>query len=213
MKGIVFNGKHSNRDYNLNLINVDIEPPKPIIHTVKIPGMDGELDITEALGAVNYNNRSFKAVFDFYELDEFLKNKKLSIIQNELNGVKCKIMLDNDPEFYYIGRISLKVDKANAAYYKVTIESKLEPYKYKKNKTIIQKTISKANTVVLPNLKKPAIPKITSNASLNLTFKNSTFGIQAGESIIPEFKLGQGDNEVTVKGNGTITFEYQEGGF
>ena len=179
---------------------------------VEIPGMDGMLDVSKALtGQMNYGQRTGTFEFMFAKGRDIEKRK--SEISNFLHGENVKVIFDDDIEYYYTGLAKVSEIVYGEKYSYITIEVIAEPYKLKKNKTIIQKTISRTSTFSLPNLKKTVIPKITSNASLNLTFKNSTFGIQAGESIIPEFKLGQGDNEVTVKGNGTITFEYQEGGF
>ena len=58
--GILFGNIHSFYDLNLILSAVDIEPAKPKTTYVDVPGGDGSLDLTEALGEVKYYDRTHK---------------------------------------------------------------------------------------------------------------------------------------------------------
>ena len=213
MNGMTINGKHTFRDLGLKLKSYKISPAKAIEKKIKVPGMDGALDVSEYTGEVLFEERSFEAKFDFASKDAIKKEKKLSDIQNELNGVKAKIYLDTDPSSYYEGRLAVEYDPKNIVYTELTIKSKFYPYKLKKDITKVTKTIKQQGTVNCRNLRKTVIPKITCNANMNLTFGNITASLRSGTSIVPEVRFKQGDNVVECKGNGTITFEYQEGGF
>lgn len=130
MNGITFGGFHSYRDFSLILAQKTIGTPSPKTETIDIPGGDGVLDFTEFFGEVKYNNRQLS--FDFSTLvrqEQFMT--LFSTVQNALHGQKMKIVLDDDPECYYIGRITVNEWKADQNIGKLTIDCDCEPYKYK----------------------------------------------------------------------------------
>ena len=57
MNGIKFDDIHSFYDLNLVLSQVDIPPATAKTSFVDIPGADGSVDMTEALGSVKYKDR------------------------------------------------------------------------------------------------------------------------------------------------------------
>ena len=130
MKGITFGNLHSYRDLNLILAEKVIGTPSPKTELIEIPGSDGVLDFTEFFDGIKYNNR--KLSFEFSTMvpqSEFMS--LFSTVQNALHGQKLTIFLDDDPEWYYIGRISVSEWKADKIIGKLTIDCDCEPYKYK----------------------------------------------------------------------------------
>ena len=94
------------------------------------------LDFTEFFGDVKFDNR--KLGFEFTTLVPQSKFMTLfSRIQNALNGKRMKIVLDEDPDFYYSGRVSVKEWLADQSIGKITIECDCDPYKLKKDKTVV----------------------------------------------------------------------------
>ena len=80
--------------------------------------------------------------------------------------------------------------------------------------TQITKTVSGSGTVTLSNGNMPVVPTITSTASMTLAWDTYSVQISAGEDIlVPDLVLEDGDTEIALTGNGTITFTYQEGIF
>lgn len=214
IKGVQFGDYHSWRDLGLILGKKEIESPEAKTMFVNIPGADGSLDLTEYFGEINYNNRQLS--FDFSTIipqKDFLK--QFSIIQNLLNGKKMRIILDDDPNFYYVGRINISAWKANKNVGELTIEADCEPFKYKLNKTIIHKRIFGYEEIVLDNMRMRVNPTITidSESSLSIEFRDNTFVVGSGVYVFPELFLDAGKNIMNVSGSGTITIDYQEGSF
>lgn len=131
MKGITFGNYHSFRDFRLILSpNNAIGTPTPKYELIDVPGGDGMLDFTEAFGEVKYGNRPMS--FEFSTMvpqTEFLS--LFATVQKALHGQKMKIILDDDPDFYYMGRITVSEWKASRLIGKLTIDCDCEPFKYR----------------------------------------------------------------------------------
>jgi hypothetical protein len=66
--------------------------------------------------------------------------------------------------------------------------------------------------VTVGNSRKSVVPLITcTNDNTVVQFGGGTFNLSAGTHKILDIVLVEGNNPVTVSGNGSITFEYQEG--
>lgn len=130
MKGITFGEYHSYRDLHLILAEKTIGTPAPKTELIDIPGSDGVLDFTEFFDGVKYKNRELS--FEFSTLvpqSEFMT--LFALVQNALHGQKMMISLDADPEWYYIGRITVSEWKADKRIGKLTIDCDCEPYRYR----------------------------------------------------------------------------------
>ncbi len=135
MKGVTF-GAHRSTDYGLVLSKKNIESPSPKLETVEIPGADGLLDMTDYFGDVKYENRQLS-----FEFSTAVRGKGLSElysrVQNDLNGRRFEsIILDDDPDYHYIGRVtSVKLTEGKIS--RITVICSCEPYKVKNiNKTV-----------------------------------------------------------------------------
>lgn len=102
---------------------------------IDVPGRDGQYDLTDWLlgNRPSYTNRQGNLEF-------YVDNNKSEIpyktwealrtdIANFLNGTLIKMVLADDPEFYYQGRCRLSDWKSEANRSRVVIEYRLEPYK------------------------------------------------------------------------------------
>lgn len=211
MKGINFGDFHSYRDFSLILSQKIIGTPSPKTETIDIPGGDGVLDLTEVFGEVKYNNRNLSFEFSSMVPQSDFMNQ-FSHIQDTLHGQKMQIVLDDDPEWYYIGRISVSEWKAEKNIGKLKIECDCEPWKYKAAETVISVPISGTEIVVLSNSRKRVVPVITTTASFTFSWGSYSRAISAGTFQIPELELKEGNNTITVSGTGTVSFRYGEGG-
>ena len=149
--------------------------------------------------------------YTFSLLDKFedLPNK-ISVIANKIHGRRFKIFNYDDLNYYYIGRLSInefKIDRAKGSF---VLEATCNPYKYKAEKTFIEKTIAGTETIVLQNERKRVVPKITTDATMQLVFKDRTISLSEGTFEYLNLYLNEGETTVTVTGNGTIQFQYQE---
>lgn len=211
MKGVKFDNLHTYDDFSLILSSKKIGVPQPKTELLEVPGSDEMLDFTEFFGDVKYENR--KLEFEFTTLVPQSKFMTLfSRIQNALNGKRMKIVLDEDPDFYYSGRVSVKEWLADKSIGKITIECDCDPYKLKKDKTIVSNIVSVEKTVILSNLRKHVVPIFKSSAEIRIEFKGNSYSMSAGEARFPAIVLKEGETELKLKGNSTVTIEYQEGG-
>ena len=133
-RGTDFGGIHSHRDLNLIQQTVDVEPAEPKLNMVEIPGADGAVDMSEQpAGRVVFNTRKITWTFALYPGESWdLKHRQVS---NALNGRKCNITLDTDPEYYYVGRLSVSKHKVDGVLRQITIMAICQPYKLRQAQT------------------------------------------------------------------------------
>lgn len=213
MKGIMFGNYHSWNDFQLILATKTIGTPSPKTAVIDIPGGDGVLDLTEFFGETKYSNRNLS--FEFSSMTTPSNFMTLfSAVQNALHGKRMVIMLDDDPGWYYIGRVSVSEWKTDKNIGKLVVDCDCEPYKYQISPTVINRSVSGTSTINLPNSRKRLVPevKVTSGSGLTVTFgSGSAWTLASGSYLLPELELTEGDNLVTVTGTGTITFTYTQG--
>lgn len=211
MKGITFGSYHSYNDLNLILNAKEIGSPAIKERKIEIEGADGFLDLTDFFGGEpKYENVTHRFEFStIVQRPGFLS--LYSTVKNALHGKKMRIILDDDPLFYYIGRISVSPLTNEKNIGKITIECDCEPYKYKLNKTVVSVAVADTKMITLTNSRKRAVPEITTTASFTIIFGENTWAVNAGTFTLPEIELMEGANYLSAIGNGTITFEWQEG--
>ena len=130
MHGIIFGEKHTYRDWGLLLKSrPEISPPSPKTKLVKVPGSNKVIDLTEALtGEVKYDTRQITA--EFFIMDNRDRWTQLySEILEYMHGKNVRIIMDDDPNYFYTGRVTvgeLEPDKKTAV---LTITAEVEPYK------------------------------------------------------------------------------------
>lgn len=210
MKGISFDDFHSFRDFHLILKPKEMASPAVKVRKIEIEGADSSLDYTDFFGEAKFED--FVQRFEFSTTvpqSEFLS--LYSTIKNALHGKKMRIALDDDPLFYYLGRVTVLPFTTDKGIGLVSVECDCEPYKLKKNKTVVSATVEESSTVRLVNSRKRAVPEIKTSAAMTIKFGGSSWSVGAGTFTLPELELVEGVNDVTVTGVGNITFTYQEG--
>ena len=200
MKGIMFGSYHSYRDFQLILGSKTIGTPSPKTETIDIPGGDGVLDLTDFFGETKYGNR--KLSFEFSSMvipSEFMS--LFSRVQNALHGKKMTITLDDDSDWYYIGRISVSEWKADRNIGKLTIDCDCEPYKYKMQETVILQNLSGKNLFDCAN------PQIATAYNTEVTSLSTGVRITSksqGQWRFAQFKIAP----IKVLAGRTITLSY-----
>lgn len=213
MKGITFGTFRSYDDFSLILNSKEIAAPKVKTIEIDIPGADGTLDLTEFFGTPKYEDVTHKFQFStIVPQSEFLT--LFSTIKNAIHGKKMRIVLDDDPLFYYVGRcfVSSFTNEKNIG--KISVECECEPYKYKAEKTVITQAVNGDDIIVLTNLCKRVVPEvqIEADSALHIVYENNIWDLVSGSYTLPELELKAGENNVSVTGVGNITFSYQEAG-
>ena len=211
MKGITFDGIHTYKNLSLILTSKTIGQPAVKTEYVEVLGADGQLDLTEAFGDVKYNNRKLTFVFSVSEFSESWSTIYTRVLNN-FHGKKMKIVLDDDPNYYYVGRVNVSDYTSSKKIGNITIDVDAEPFKYKQNLTIVTRTINGTTTVDFYNSRKTVIPKFVTNAQVQITHNGNTYTIAgSGTHIIPNIIFKQGMNTLTLTGTATVAVQYQEG--
>lgn len=213
MKGITFGNLHSYNDLDLIMESKELGSPEVKVNKIDIPGADSSLDLTEFFGEPKYEDVTHKFSFStIVPKAQFLS--LFSTVKNALHGKKMRIILDDDPLFYYLGRIKVSSFTNEKNVGKISVECDCEPFKYKLDKTVVSVAVDGTQTVTLTNGRKRAVPevRIETESSLNIVYQVSNiWDLGSGSYTLPELELTEGENTVTVTGTGTITFTWQEG--
>lgn len=118
---------HTAKDWKLRFASLEINEPEIQTYQLSVPGRNGLLDLTDSLfGHTTYLNRTI--IMNFwteFDLDGHLQ----SVLMNELHGKKMDFIIDNDPEYYWTGRLSVHVTKNCPAITEVVITADCEPFK------------------------------------------------------------------------------------
>ena len=221
---------HSCKDWNLAFGSYTISSPESKTYTVDIPGMDGVLDLSESLtGDIQYKNR--KITLNFSIISSLFKQPvDFSKIYNCLHGRTVKLIFDNDPSFYWIGRLSVSTYQEAYLLGSISIECDIEPYKYERYSSIepwLWDTFNFEQDIIreykdlqisgklelnIPGRRKTIYPVFTASTEMKVTFNNVSYTIPANKSIqLLDVGLKEGDNILIIEGNGTITIDYRGG--
>ena len=213
MVGVKIGDIHSN-DYGLILTSANVSPPKAKTYYVEVPGRDEDLDFTEAFGVVRYHMRELTLSFAMPAKGENLSNK-ISRFVDDVNGMRKQVVFDNDPDWYYEGRLAVNVDeRENDSVAFVQVTANASPYKRKVNETVITAGLSEySQELNLKNERELVIPSIEVSETATVAYEGNEHQLGAGTWRITGLVLQPGDNMVNVSGSGTITFRYREGRF
>ena len=130
---IVFGGMNTYDDWKL----VSVERPSvafPAVKTqyVDTPGADGQIDLTELLlYEPAYANR--EGSFEFYVLNDYPGYDWVEVydkVTRYLHGKKMQMVLEDDPDFFYIGRFAINNFKTQKDWSRLTINYNLEPFRH-----------------------------------------------------------------------------------
>jgi hypothetical protein len=214
--GVFFDNIHSFYDLNLILSAVEISPAVPKTVYVDIPGADGALDLTEAHGEVKYSDRTHKFTFTMNPADDLSESaweEKKTEVSNRLNGRACRVTLDKDPDFYWLGRCTVDSYKSNKRLRQFVVSTRVRPYKFKQMETVVTFALTEAGqTVSLRNSRRSVCPVITcTNDNTVIVFNGNTFNFGAGQHQNLNIRFTEGINQVTISGAGQVTFSYLEG--
>lgn len=213
-RGTDFGGVHSYHDLHLVQAAIEVEPAEPRFNFIDVPGADGAKDFSESpAGRVVFNTRTIKWTFKLYPGDHWAT--KYTQVCNALNGKACHITLDDDPDYYYVGRVMVEEHVADGILHTITVSATCQPYKLKHVGAMVTASLTTAySTMKLVNDRMPVVPTIVTTAATTLLWDGNTFSLAAGTHRLLDIMLVEGVNTLqakTVSGTGTITVTYREG--
>lgn len=226
MIGVTIGEKHSYNDWGLILSSQTISPPTPQINMVSVPMRDGSIDITETLsGDVKYEDRTLTFTFTVIDARNTWSSK-VSEIQNYIHGKRMRIVCDDDPGFYYVGRVSVNEWNSEKSVGKLVVECTVEPFKYDVASSsvdwewdifdfeegIINETgqliVDGSITITLICRRKRMFPTFIASCAMTVTFDGETYNLKAGSQKVYDIFLCEGENQLTFSGSGTVSIDY-----
>ncbi len=233
MFGIKFNGLHSYHDMGITLgIERDIGYPNKEKIKVKVPFSNVEFDFSELYGEQTYTERPLKYTLNV--LDKHIVNtpERINIIETKLanwlmnSSGKQKLYDDAIPGYYYLAEVEGGLDFDELWNHgTLTVEFTAYPFMigelqegndiwdtFNFELDVAQITEFEVNgtlDVTLYNVGTPGLnPKIEASSSMEIIKSNVTYNVPSGASESDDFKLNSGENNLTIKGNGTIKFNF-----
>lgn len=231
MLGVTFGDKHSLRDLKLILQTVSMPMPAPKTIMVSVPGTDGSLDLTGYYGDTRFENRTITMVLA--DIDNYYKRYvNQSIVAQALHGQSMRIVFDEDPEYYYQGRVIASNWAMNGYTRTVTIVCDCEPYKYLINEGgdawkwnpfsfvngVIREygdiDIDGETSIDIVGGWKAVHPTVSVTAPMQVRLDNGAwYSVPKGISKLYNITITRGEHTITFKGTGKAALNIQIGVF
>lgn len=123
-----------------------------------------------------------------------------------------RIVFSEEPNFYYVGRISVNKWKSNKNIGVISVDCDCEPFKYKLYETKRIDTVVGHDVLTYMNLRKTVTPVFIVSAPTTFVFKGKSVSVS-----VPDVKFmsdnivfTSGANLLDVTGNTTVKCTYQE---
>lgn len=204
---VIIDGVNISTQYGFYLAQRQLSAPAVKEEYIDIPASNGEFDATDAFGEVFFKNREL--VLDMiYPGRDF--DDDLSALVNYLHGKKRKIVFSTDPDWYYVGRLS--IGNYDSSSHRLSVSASVFPYKLAVEETVVTRAVSGSASVTLENDAMTVVPVVTNSAEMTLTWgSGNSKTISAGTHQIAGLELLEGSTTVGVSGSGNITFTYRKG--
>lgn len=195
-----------------------INPPEPRYSYIEVPGMSGSLDVSDSLtGRISYENRT--GSIEFLVPKDRSWTELYSTLMSFLHGKYMRIVLEDDPLYYYEGRLTLSNWKSNKNNSTITVNYDLAPFKYETTGVDDGYLISDRNlsgsvyyhadetTKVLEMIVN--VESMT-NPGIRAIIDDISYGLKVGDNILPSLQT-DGKGSIRITGNGKITVKYRKG--
>lgn len=229
MLGIRFLNKHSHEDFGVTIQTKEIGIPDKEKIKVKVPFSDVEYDFSRIYGSQNYTPRQLRYSFNVAEpvnlTKEKMNNVKTRLINWLMNSSgKQPLYDDTFPGYYFLAEVesgssfvedwSVGTLTVTFTAYSFMISEKEEGHDIWDDINFdldilqpVEFTVNGTLDITLYNVGTPNIsPEIEASSSMEIMKDEVTYNIPTGKSKSKKFVLKSGENELTIRGNGTIKF-------
>lgn len=201
----------------------------------EVPGLDGTLDLTDALGGVNYENRELEFRFVFANNSAERYHYESTRMRNLLDGRRFRAVVSDDLGWYWVGRCQVGTRRVgrslmelvvtmDAFPFKLNITSSYEAWKWD-SFSFVDGVVTQQDDVELDDETKtvdlPIDPagskvKLWLNTGANVQAKMSTeqtwHALKPGANSIPEIRMSRSVGTVLqLRGTGSVGVEYRTG--
>lgn len=212
------------KEYNMWLVERSAPTPSEKRIIEDVPFMQGEYDFSMILGGRVYENRQLTYVFEMLERNYQSRKSIQTSLENWLMRSGHEPLYDDHAkDYYYIAKCE-SVEIADS-YGGLTITVTFDAYPFKIGEylegndiwdifnfeldvaQITEFEINGTKTIMLYNAGSNMVsPKIKASNEFDITLDNKEYKISSGTTESSEFVLPLGENELTIKGYGTIEF-------
>lgn len=217
-----------------------VNPPKMNVRYVDVPGRNGSIDLTQAVtDNPSYTNRTgsweFIVITNADKKDAWPSwTNAFTTIMNKCNLGRKNVILSDDKDYYYTGRVSVNSWKSDKDYSKIVLDYNFYPFKKERFSTTepwLWDPFSFVNGVIPQDLKsvsidgtktveiygraEPIIPviKVNSGSNLVVSYNGNAYPLDSGNNTIPGLVMQVGKNTLTFSGTGNVTVTYRAGEF
>ena len=204
-----------------------ISAPSVKTSFVSLPGGDGAIDLTEVLaGRPTYERRS--GSWEFIVMNDYGDwATRYSDIMEYLHGRQYRIIFDDDPEYYYYGRLAVNQWRSEPNWSRIVINYNVDPYKRSVDgfgdkwlwdpfnfetdsvqdyhKLVVSGTLA----VDFVNNNTTSVRPII-NASVNslsMTYDGTTYSLDRGPNVLDGLYFPPGTSHLVFTGSGTVSIE------
>lgn len=220
--GVSFDAYHTRRDFGLRWLDMDITGARAKTAMIEIPGRRTPIDASEAAyGGLTYSNRKITLKFVRPHTPPYAFQPYDSKIENFISGQRMKVILDTEPDCYWIGRASVQSEINAGAYgiMSVTVTIEAEPYRHWSGDlwpwdsfsfvdgiVPMQKAeVSGSKTLKLPAMYRPGTPKVLSDAAMAITCGEKSWTTEANKAFEIPLEVFKEDVTLSITGTGTIS--------
>ena len=225
---------NSAEDWDLVLRSFDIEDANARRFAVTVPGRDGTLDLSDALGGVYYENR--KIVLEFACVNYIPERFHLlaATMRNALDGHMVRLVFSDDQAFFWRGGAQVDAEWGGLNYSAITVTIDAEPHKYNAISSyepwlwdtfnFVTGTVTQTADVVLndstetvtlpidPARGKPTLWLNTGSARVRVSGEQTWHVLKAGANLFPEIRMSaSSETLVVLNGTGSVGVEYRVG--
>ncbi len=224
---IIISGKNTYDEWGLIPTSRPlVNPPEVKTTYVDIPSSHGILDYTELLlWEPPFRRREGSWEFAVKPGDSWAS--VYSSLLNYVHGKEHYVILEDDPDYKYQGRLTLNSWKSDPEYSVITIDYSLDPFKYSVRSsededwlwddlfdlTIRYGTFTVSGTkyrTFINEGSKAVTPFFTCSAGMTVAFNGVTYTLVAGRNYNANLSLQPGDNLMLFTGTGTVLVSYSE---
>lgn len=232
MYGFRFMGKHTFDDFGITVAEKSVGYPNKNKIKVAIPFSNVEYDFSELYGDQTYTERPITFVLNVLDKQVLNATQRVNAIETSLvnwlmnSGGKQRLYDDSIPGYYYLAEVEGGLD-FNELWNHGTLTVEFTAYPFMISELeegndlwdpfnfltdVFQTTEFNVNgslDITLYNMGAPSLsPKIEASATMEIVKGGTTFNVPSGTSQSDELRLNNGENKLTVKGNGTIKFTF-----
>ena len=177
--GVKLNGKHTETDYGMKLLSIEIGIPETLSEREQLPGRNRYVN-TGNLGV--FGQRPIKLTFDrMGDYADWLE--RISLISADVAGQEVELELDSQLGYHYYGLAAVSTTKENNVVTSFVISITADPLKYEDTVTESVGTVSGKTIDVQGDYETPCIIELTpSGAITTYTIKGAARDPVVGEA-------------------------------